>query len=227
MFYLFHHIPKTGGISCQAAFGQLFDIVSDYHPSTSKEVLKRYEARRIKLGRLGENDILCGHWNIPGHYLYQRYPDLDDFGPRKITFIRDPLSTAQSGVRFGVKQGWCRSDNVNGALVARAGYFHKMLNCDETNFKSILDTYWFVGVTEKLQGGFDLLTSLLTKECIQIVRENTTDEIKISFSDDAVAKFVEHSRVDYMIYEYAKTLYEQRLQSAGSTTLEPIGSLKS
>ncbi|MBT9595249.1 MAG: hypothetical protein IV094_04550 [Vitreoscilla sp.] len=213
MFYLFHHIPKTAGTSVLAGLSGLFRVVRDYHRSTSEEDLGLFDVQRIDIAALGERDILCGHWNLRGRHLYHRYPELDSHKPRKITFIRDPLSTAQSGVRYGIQQGWCKPGTQNEALISRAGYISAILDCNELTYKSVLDGYWFVGDSGRLNEGFELLTSLVQKQAIHVPRVNTTDEIGITFSNEAIELFIERSRVDYMIYEYAKTLYTRRLQA--------------
>jgi hypothetical protein len=210
MFYLFHHIPKTAGTSCLDAFGKIFNVIRDYQATTTPEGLKDYKRNKIILARLREEDILCGHWNIAGHYLHQRYPRLQILPHRRIIFFRDPLSTAQSGVRFGIKRQRFDGTRNDQALVKRAGYFQRMLQCDESNYREILDGYWFVGITEELQAGFDCLTAELQKESLVVAKENTTKLIDVHFSEAAVSEFIEKSKVDYLIYEYAKQLFSQR-----------------
>jgi hypothetical protein len=213
MFYLFHHIPKTAGTSCLDAFGKMLNVVKDYQVSIDPQELKRYKRNKVILARLGPDDILCGHWNIAGHYLDQRYPRLSVLEHRKIIFFRDPLSTAQSGVRFGIKRQWFDGTRNDHALVRRAGYFQRVLQCDESNYREVLDRYWFVGITERLQEGFDLLAAEMRKPRPVVPTENTTQLIDIRFSDAAIAEFTEKSRVDYLIYERAQELFSRRAES--------------
>jgi hypothetical protein len=221
MFYLFHHVPKTAGTSCLDAFGKIFNVVKDYQTSITPEALKHYRRNKILLARLGEGDILCGHWNIAGHYLDQRYPRLKSLDVKRITFLRDPLSTAKSGVRFGIKRQWFDGTRNDQALVKRAGYFQRILQCNESNYREVLDQYWFVGITENLQEGFDVLTHALQKPSILVPTENTTDLIDIHFSDAAVTEFIEKSKVDYLIYEYARLLFSRKAVELAVQRIEP------
>lgn len=43
MFYLFHHVPKTAGTSCNEAFGSMFHVVKDYHRSIKESDLIEYK----------------------------------------------------------------------------------------------------------------------------------------------------------------------------------------
>ena len=210
MFHLFHHIPKSAGTSCVVAMASLAHVVRDYHASTSQADLLRYDAERVDLSRLTPADILCGHWNLPGRLLLQRYPDLEARAPRKITFIREPLAMARSGVRYGIQQGWYREGAQDRALVGRAAYCSTMLACDEDNFRGVIDGYWFVGITEHLQEGFDQLATRMGRPAVQLPRVNTTDGIDVVFSDDAIAEFKARSRVDYLIHAHATVLHRQR-----------------
>lgn len=214
MFHLFHHIPKSAGNACLVGFATMLNVVRDYHASTSPEDLRRFDDDRVDLARLGPGDVLCGHWNLRGRRLHQRYPALEAFGPRKITFIREPLAAAQSGVRYGVQQGWCRPGSEDAALVARVGYVHQMLECDETSYRAVLDGYWFVDVAEHLQQGFDQLTAMMGRAAVELPRVNTTDGIAIRFSDDAIAEFTARNRVDFLVHDYATTLHARRVAAA-------------
>jgi hypothetical protein len=206
MFYLFHHIPKTAGTSCSAAFGQLFNVIRDLHENTNADSLKYYSLNKVNLAELGSTDLLWGHYNIPGHYLYQRYPSLDLYEPRKIIFFREPLETAISGVRFGLSNGWFKKGQVDKMLINRVGYFSKMLQCTNDNYHDIIDTYYFVGLTETIQDSFDAFSKMTGKISPTVERLNSTVLFSnVSFSQDAIDVFNKNNQLDLLIYQYAKT----------------------
>lgn len=105
MFYLFHHIPKTAGSSCVQAYRKLFKVIPDYHKSSTPADLKSYSESKIDLAALCSSDVLWGHYNISGHYLYQRYPSLDDYKPRKVIFFAIRRKQPCLGLDMGLSEG--------------------------------------------------------------------------------------------------------------------------
>ena len=205
MFYVFHHIPKTAGQSCADIFGKFFNVIPDYHQGTDAESLERYSLNKVELSKLDDSDLLWGHYNIPGHYLYQRYPLLDHFDARKIIFFRDPLATAISGIKYGVKMGWYETENAAKILMDRAGYFFKMLQCDVNNYRDVIDSYFFVGLVESIQESIDALARMLGEDSCSIGRKNSTDDMDdVLLEPEVIDDFRSRNWLDFEIYEYAK-----------------------
>lgn len=109
-----------------------------------------------------------------------------------------------SGVRFGVQRGWIVGENYDAHLLKRVGYYSTMLQCTPDNFHSIIDGYWFVGVTEHLQRGFDHIAYLLKKDRIILSKKNQTHGNEIFFSNAAIDSFIEMNKLDFDIYNYVK-----------------------
>ena len=137
MFYVFHHVPKTAGQSCILAFQKLFKIIRDYHKNVDTESLNAYLMNKVELNKLGSNDLLAGHYNISGHYLYQRYPLLDRFDAKKIIFFRDPLATAISGIKYGIKKGRFKREDTERLLIQRVGFFNKACRFRKTIYSTV------------------------------------------------------------------------------------------
>ena len=135
------------------------------------------EASRIDLATLGPDDLLCGHFEIDGIYLHQRYPEVfSDPGYRVITFVRDPVEIAQSLYWFERKIG--HEAVLAMSLEERVNYEPNYLSdrfpCTLENFQTILDRYWFVGLTERLQVSFDCLAERLGKPRVRVRRRNAS-----------------------------------------------------
>lgn len=214
MFYLFHHIPKTAGSSCVQAFRKLLKVIPDYHKSTTPADLTNYSECKKDLAALCSSDMLWGHYNIPGHYLYQRYPSLDNYKPRKIIFFRDPTETALSGIRYGIKRGVFNVSDTKTLLRSRVGYFNKMLQCDRTNYKDVIDSYYFVGISDDLQMSFN---SFINKACLDgqviIERLNSSDGINVgTLTCDDILEFKERNILDCEIFAYARLRANRLIQ---------------
>ena len=214
MFYLFHHIPKTAGSSCIQAFRKLIKVIPDYHKSTAPTDLKHYSESKKDLAALCSSDMLWGHYNISGHYLYQRYPLLDDYKPRKIIFFRNPTDTALSGIRYGIKRGVFNVSDAKNLLMSRIGYFNKMLQCDSRNYKAVIDSYYFVGISDDLQISFN---SFINKACLDgqvtIERLNSSGGISVGgLTSDDILEFNEHNVLDQEIFAYAKLRASKLIQ---------------
>jgi hypothetical protein len=219
MFYVFHHVPKTAGQSCILAFQKLFNVIRDYQKNVDTESLNAYLMNKVDLGKLGNNDLLAGHYNISGHYLYQRYPLLDRFDAKKIIFIRDPFATAISGIKYGIKKGRFKRENAEKIIFDRVGYFHKMLQCDASNYREVIDSYFFVGLVDRIQESFDAFCALVGKDCISIEKKNSTDDVgELVLSSEVVDKFHSINKLDYDIFEYAQSCADRYILKFTSDT---------
>lgn len=203
MFYLFHHIPKTGGKSCREALSKNFNIIKDYPPPNSKKMLAKYMRNSVDLDSLVASDVLCGHYNSSGNRLNERYPQLKDYEHRKISFLRRPLDAATSGVRFGVQRGRFNPDHAGRLILKRVGYFARILQCTEDNYQQRIDDFFFVGLTERLQESMDRLSDLTSMPRVEVPVINKTDPgIELEIEKRILDQFVEENRLDDRIYGY-------------------------
>ena len=212
MFYIFHHIPKTAGVSLIAVLSKWLNVVLDYHVATDAVSLSEYASKRVDLSILRKTDVLCGHYNIAGHYLDVRYPDVESYQPRKIIYFRDPLATAFSGVRFGIKRGWWSESDAPKMFMQRIGYFSDMLQVSNDTYQQVLDKYWFVGITESMESSIAVMRRMVEAhgdvwEHLPSENLNSTSEIKVSIPSFLVDEFLEKNALDQLIYEYAVTKF--------------------
>lgn len=204
MFYLFHHIPKMGGTSANKAFREIFKVIRDYHAGTDSKSLEDYQANKVDIGQLKEDQIICGHYNMRGSRLWERYPELSSMNVRKISIFRDPFETAKSGVRFNIKRGIALRENADKALNQRIGYIHRMLGCTDENYKEVIDTYYAIGLTDTLQEFFTRLAQTLDSLPPRVEKLNATKPDDELFSEKAVVDFQSKNQLDNMIFDYAK-----------------------
>jgi hypothetical protein len=90
--YVFHHIPKCGGTSLNKVLDSWFTTVKDYRSGWSMNY-----PEKIDIGRLRSCHCLCGHFELDGYYLHQRYPEVFMSSRYRVfTFVRDPLQVQLS-----------------------------------------------------------------------------------------------------------------------------------
>jgi len=167
--YVFHHIPKCGGSSLLKVLNRWFRVVHDYRESWGKG-----QPRKIDLSKLKCIHCLSGHFDHDGIYLFQRYPEvMNSNNYRLITFLRDPLQTKLSLYRFEKSK---RGDSValTEHLFSRPNYMSNRFPLTKTNYKQILDSYFFVGVIEKAQECVDFLSMELDKKTVKMPIVNAT-----------------------------------------------------
>ena len=152
-------------------------------------------------------DCLVGHFDEPGIYLHERYPDVlrsrDYF---LFTFVRHPLQLQLSlysweqkkGKDFGIHE-------LQDELLQRPNYLAHRIPCDEGDWESVLRRYHFIGTTGDLQGSFDRLADLLDLPRVAMPHLNRSRSKRDlpTFEDGFLEAFEEANKVDYAIYRYA------------------------
>lgn len=203
MFYLFHHIPKTADTSVRDALGRHLRVHLDYQLSASPADRADFERDRPDLSLLTQQDVLCGHWNLPGSRLWERFPELDELDVRKIVILRPPLETAMSGVRYNLQTNPAATRAPDAMLLARVNYFASVLGCTRDSYRERIDSYWHVGLAGRVQETVDFIADTVGSPRWPVDRLNTTDAMSVSFSPEAVETFLHRSELDQAIYDYA------------------------
>lgn len=145
--YVFHHIPKCGGSSVRTALVGWFIRRKDYRRGWSDDYPPAYD-----LSRFRSIHCLCGHFEVEGHFLHQRYPEvIQNKRFRIFSFVRNPLSLQLSLHRFLKKEGQPVESTIEAQLQTRPNFMAHLFAVDESNFKEVLDRYSFIGLIEEGQ----------------------------------------------------------------------------
>lgn len=158
-----------------------------------------------RLRDLPDSAVLVGHFELPGCHWTEIYPEaLTRPDIKVMTFLRNPLQLHASLYRYEGKHGVRRSATLAEHLKLRPNYMASLLRADAGNWREILDRYWFVGTTERVQEGFDALARSFGKPSLPVVRTNETvladDSDPSRLPPAAVADFMEANALDYEIY---------------------------
>lgn len=219
--FIFNHIPKCGGSSLKRVLEKKFRIYPEYPPHEfhfkNPEILEmkilEFKNNRVNHHRVKPWQLISGHYQNEGYEITQRFPDLYT-NPRihLITFLRDPFLHRLSMYVYSKKKdlAFVRNLTIKEYVLKEINFFGKALNCDSSNYKEILDNYFFIGLTEKYQQSLNLLGELLNiKLPSQPPHVNRTDSINSldEFSSKDIEEFKLLNQLDYQIYEYAKTRF--------------------
>lgn len=158
--YIFHHLPKCGGTSGVDALTNWFICIKDY-PSPWGDIDKPQAYQRFcqnpkNLQKLHQNQILVGHYHLPGSFIFERYPQcLQEDRYRLITFLRDPLQVQLSLHYYEIRcQRIDPQMSLEKNLLARSNYLASVIHCDRSNYQEILNCYFFIGLVEEFQESF-------------------------------------------------------------------------
>lgn len=213
--YIFHHIPKCGGTSAVDALSQWFIYIKDYPPPwgdvENPQAYQRFCQSPKNLANLRHFHILCGHYHLPGSFLFERYPEcLQDKRYRLITFLRHPLEIQLSLHYYELRKKRIDDcESLEKRLLLRKNYLASVIPCDESNYQEVLNRYYFIGLVEEFQQSFNRLADLLNKPRVDLDILNQSSRKKYNLSPDLLAEFEEANRLDYQIYNYGKMLYEK------------------
>jgi hypothetical protein len=201
--FIFHHFMKCGGTTVAKSLRKWFKII--YDQLKNPQDILEYKNHRYDIENINSDTCLVGHYAYEGTYLFQRYPEAitEKNTLKTFTFIKNPLSFYVSFYYYTLNKGRlnCKLTDFFDSNKNLLAYY---LPCDESNYKEILDRYFFIGITERMQESFDKLANILNKRKIRIPHLNKSDkDEQISIlTKDFIEKFKEKNKLDYMIYDY-------------------------
>jgi len=192
-----------------------FRLVQDYRERWASdprtwESAESFRARELDLASLDGDDLLMGHFDLPGCRLWERYPEV--YGPdwRRITFLRDPLDRAVSEFFFAKagKPYQALGDTLEAHLAATENPMARWIAADPATAPDILAGYWFVGAVETLRRDIDRLLERLGREPPALMHVNQTPRPDYALPPELVAHFRARNAIDYRLHARA-------LQDAG------------
>lgn len=203
--YIFHHIMKSGGTSVVLTLGKWFKVIYDHteDPNGIYKGLNDYINYKINLENIYSDSCIVAHFQYDGYLLPQRYPEAfiknNEF--KLFTFVRDPLQLMISLYYYGKTE---ITTTLEKYLNGHSNYLSKFFPCNDTNYKEVLDKYFFIGIVEKMQESFDKLAELTGKEKVTLpfVNKSEKDEQVSMLTDSFKQKFKENNKLDYKIYNY-------------------------
>ena len=196
---IFHHIPKCAGTSINNTLEKWYFLKMDTYYRKGY-----YFREKINLNKLKNCHCITGHFEYENFYIKDRYPEIYNSERfRLITFIRDPLKTSISLYYYGKKL------NVNHIpltefLFKEKNYIANRFPCNEDNYKEILDKYFFIGITERLDLSIKILSKIFNKPYIKtkIFNKSEKDSQIQKISEEMKNNFIEYNSLDYKIYNY-------------------------
>lgn len=212
--YIFHHLPKCGGTSIVSIIDQWFIQVRDYQDWG--EDAASFDKSKLDLSKYDERHCLCGHFEREGIHLHQRYPEvINNPVHRMFTFIRDPLELKCSLYYFLKGQNKiAASSELNKHVMNNPNYIAGVMGCDIENFRTILDRFFFIGLTEELQKSVDCLARMIGRPSMTVPVLNTSPRHSKAqeMNDAEIAHFKEINYLDYAIYEYCQQRFISQIE---------------
>ena len=98
---------------------------------------------KVDTSRLRSCHCLCGHFELEGYYLNQRYPEVyRSERDRVFTFVRDSLQVQLSLFRYEVMNQRSTVSSIEGHLALRPHYVANRFPATIENYKEIIDRYF-------------------------------------------------------------------------------------
>lgn len=214
--YIFHHIPKTAGTSFKKILNKWFIVKEDYRDlNKSDDISKK---KKYNLSKFRSNHCLAGHFASNGIYLYQRYPEI--FSSQKyriISFIREPLDLIISLYYYEKMVGRGSKLQLKDYIFIRQNYLANRFPCNQDNYMDVLDKYFFIGITERMEESVTLLSKKLGKDNIKMDSLNSSkkDLQKNDITKEVKQKFQEINKLDYLIYQYCNDKLDRLILNEG------------
>ncbi|WP_158966972.1 hypothetical protein [Paraglaciecola sp. L3A3] len=177
------------------------------------EKFKEYISSPVNLEKLNKNSCLVGHYNSEEIRLWQRYPELDRYNHKKFSILREPLETAISGVKFGVKRGWydenMSKETKERLLLGRANYLSSTLGIEsKSDAENVMDKYWFIAPLDKIDLAAKLIALEIGKEPKTVGTLNATKSEDDFIDKELQEKFMEKAALDIYVYNLCISRFE-------------------
>ncbi|HMQ70191.1 MAG TPA: hypothetical protein PKA90_14495 [Ignavibacteria bacterium] len=206
--YIYHHLMKCGGTSVTMALQNWFKLELDHIDVESHRIeLNHYLKYKLNLENINSDSCIISHFHFDGTYLHQRYPEVlnPDSRFRIFTFVREPLAIRASLYYYERKRGGFKNLTLKSYINSSGtNFLARLFPCDESDYKEVLDRYFFIGITEKMQESIDKLGKLVNGKKIIVPVANTSqkdkqlEELGQEFIDD----FRKKNKLGYLIYDY-------------------------
>lgn len=202
--YIFHHLIKCGGTSLAETIENWFQVETDRVEFSGN--VNNFIKYKLNTLNLTSDNCIVSHFQFDGVFLHQRYPELierkNDF--KIFTFVRDPLTFRASLYYYTKNDEWNTGYSLKEVISNDENLISKLLPCDETNYKDVLDRYFFIGIVERMQESFDILADLTKKKKITLPFANRSekDDQLSNLSPEFISEFKRKNKLDYMIYDY-------------------------
>jgi len=212
--YIFHHVPKCGGTSAVDALTKWFIILKDYPVGWCDEdnpaQYQRFCSNPYNLDKIKPYQLLVGHYHLEDSFLDQRYPNWDSKGYKLFTFLRDPLELQVSLYYYEIRMGRISADEpIEDRLLLRKNFIANLMRCNNSNYLDVLRQYFFIGIMENYQESFDRLSRLTGNPPVTLKKYNDSPRSRFNLSDKLTSNFKDANQLDYKIYNYAKSFYDQ------------------
>ncbi|MEO0368563.1 MAG: hypothetical protein AAF197_07230 [Pseudomonadota bacterium] len=191
-----------------------FELIPDYHRGPHEP----HEERK-SLADLDSNQCLVGHFGEPGYFIEHRYPEFWQarfarYRYRVFAFVREPLDMRCSLYRHHTQH----TEQAAGMTLAehimtQPNYISCIMNLTRENYLEVLDKYFFIGLFEDLQPGFDLLSQRLKLPRIELPMRNLTTKNAANdravLTDQEIDAFRQQNQLDYLVYQYVRDRYAE------------------
>lgn len=202
--YIFHHLIKCGGSSAVNEMFNWFNLEFDHLVDAAK--INEYTKTRYNIDNINSDTCVVSHFSHQGAYLSQRYPEILTKKEQIKTFIfvRDPLKFKISLYYYIRNQGRFQDIPLLNQLKFNRNFLSALIPCDESNYKEVLNRYFFIGIVEHMQDSFNKLAKLLNKKklIIPVMNQSIKDEQVSQITPELIEKFKEDNKLDYMVYNY-------------------------
>jgi len=202
--YIFHHLIKCGGTSIHNALKNWFNVEFDH--LVEPDNVNNFSKYRYNLENITSDTCIVGHFAQEGIFVHQRYPEIQDKNSRikVFTFVRDPLQFSISFYYYTLGKGKFQNIKLQEHLEYQKNFLSYFLNCDESNYKKVMDQYFFIGITEQMQLSFDKMANILNKKRVFVpyVNKSEKDSQILELNEKFKENFRKRNDLDYKIYEY-------------------------
>ncbi len=202
--YIFHHLIKCGGSSVVNELFNWFNLEFDHLVDSNK--INEYVKFRYNIENINSETCLVSHFDHQGAYIHQRYPEI--YTKKNIIktfiFVRDPMKFLISLYYYIRNQGRFQNITLLNQLKYNRNFLSGLIPCDESNYKEVLDRYFFIGIVEHMQESFDKLAKLLGKKKfkVPVMNQSIKDSQISEVTPEVIEEFKENNKLDYKVYHY-------------------------